>query len=119
MLTINFSYRLTLWMKKTDSAKLTAKPHTLRRLPPTDEALDLNIMLGHLQGAHWQYSVTGEPPKFGFQEDPNNPTMLRPVMMPRETALAPKEVLRITKCNCTSEYFSPILKFYLLSDKTV
>ena len=63
MLTINFSCRLTLWMKKTDSAKLTAKPPTLRSLPPTDEALDLNIMRGHLQGAHWQYSVTGEPPK--------------------------------------------------------
>ena len=61
MLTINFFYGLTLWMKKIDSAKLTAKPTTLKRLPPTDEALDLNILRGNIQGAHWHYSVTGEP----------------------------------------------------------
>ena len=97
MLTIDFSYRLTLWMKKTDSAKLTAKPPTLRSLPPTDEALDLNIMWGHLQEAHWQYSVTGEQPKldkckFEFEEDPNNPTMLCPIMIPKEIAVTPEEV---------------------------
>ena len=108
MLTISFSYRVTLWMKKTDSTQLRAKPPTLRCLPPTDEALDLNIVRGHLQGTHWQYSVTGEPPKldkckFGFEEDPNNPTMLRPVMIPKETAMAPEDVWRITKCNCTSK----------------
>ena len=65
-------------------------------------------MRGHLQGAHWQYSVTGEPPKldkckFGFEEDPDNPIMLRPVMMPKEITMVPEEVLRITKCNCTSK----------------
>ena len=100
MLAINFFYRLTPWMKKTDSAKLTAKPTTLKRLP-TDEALDLNILRGHIQVAHWQYSVTGEPPKldkckFGFEEDPSNPSMLRHVMMPKGVAMAPGEVLRIT-----------------------
>ena len=81
MLAINFFYRLTLWMKKTDSPKLTAKPTTLKSLPPTDKALDLNVLWEHIQGPHWHYSVTGEPPKldkckFGCEEDPSNPSML-------------------------------------------
>ena len=91
MLAINFFYRLTLWMKKTDSAKLTAKPTALKSLPPNDEALDLNILRGFIQGAHWHYSVTGEPPKldkckFEFEEDPSNPYMLRPAMIPKGVA---------------------------------
>ena len=78
MLEINIFYRLTLWTKKTDNVKLTAKPTTLKSLPPTDQALDFNILHGHIQGAHQHYSVTREPPKldkckFGFEEDSSNP----------------------------------------------
>ena len=95
ILAINFFYRLTLWMRKTDSAKLTAKPTTSKRLPPTDEALNLNILQVHIQGAHWYYSVTGESPKldkckFRFKEDPSSPSMLRPGMMPKGVAMAPE-----------------------------
>ena len=84
MLAINFFYRLQ--MKKTDNDKLTAKPTTLKSLPPTDQALDLNILRGHIQGAHCHYSVTREPLKldkckFGFEEDSSNPSILQPVMM--------------------------------------
>ena len=109
MLAIKFFYRLTLWMKKINSAKLTVKPTTLQSLPPTDEALDLNILPGHIQGAHWHYSVTGEPPKldkykFRFEEDPTNRSMLQPAMMPKGIAMAPEEILRITKCNCSSKF---------------
>lgn len=32
-------------MKKTDSAKLTAKPTILKSLPPADEVLDLNTCM--------------------------------------------------------------------------
>ena len=83
MLEINFFHRLTLWMKNSNSGKHTAKPTTLKSLSPTDEALDLNILRGHFQGAHWYYSVTGEPPKlnkckFGFEKDPSNLLMLSP-----------------------------------------
>ena len=75
-------------MKKTDCAKLTAKPPALRSLPPTDEPLELNITRAHLQGAYWESSVTGEPPKLdpcklGWEEDPYIPSLLRPVMMPK------------------------------------
>ena len=89
-------------MKKIDSAKLTVKPTTLQSLPPTDEALDLNILPGHIQGAHWHYSVTGEPPKldkckFGFEEDPSNPMILRPAMMSKVVAMVPEEISRFTK----------------------
>ena len=45
MLAINILYRLTLWMKKTDSAKLTAKSTILKSLPPADEVLDLNTCM--------------------------------------------------------------------------
>ena len=78
-------------MKKTDSAKLTVKPTALKSLPPNDEVLGLNILRGFIQGAHWHYSVTGEPPKldkykFEFEEDPSNPSMLRPAMIPKGVA---------------------------------
>ena len=52
MLSIIFFNKLTLWMKKTDGAKLAAKSlKTLKSLTRIDEALDLNILLGHIQGA--------------------------------------------------------------------
>ena len=109
-------------MKKTDSAKLTAEPTTLKHLPPTDEALDLNIFRGYIQGAHWHYSVTGEAPKldkckFGFEGDPSNLSMLRPAMIPKGVSMAPEEILKITKCNCSSKFtfmWIPTLKLNFL-----
>ena len=41
-------FRLLLWKKKTDAAKLSAKPPSLKSLPPTDEALTLNILRSHV-----------------------------------------------------------------------
>ena len=52
-------FRLILWKKKTDSAKLTAKPPALKFLPPTDEALELNIYRGHHQAILWDKCVLG------------------------------------------------------------
>lgn len=48
-----------MWKKKTDSAKLTAKPPALKFLPPTDEALELNICRVHHQGILWDKCVLG------------------------------------------------------------
>ena len=35
------------WINKTDGAKLSAKPPTLKSLPHTDEALELNTKRAH------------------------------------------------------------------------
>ena len=35
--------RETIWRRKTEGVKITLKPPCLRSLPPTDEALELNI----------------------------------------------------------------------------
>jgi len=50
---------LSLWTK-TDSAKLTAKPLELRRLPPTDAVLELNIRRAHFQAMMWKQCVCGQ-----------------------------------------------------------
>ena len=39
--------RRTIWINKTDGAKKTAKPPALQSLPPTDEALEINIKRVH------------------------------------------------------------------------
>ena len=55
-------FRLLLWKKKTDAAKLSAKPPSLKSLPPTDEALTLNILRSHHQGMLWNHCVDGQLP---------------------------------------------------------
>ena len=55
-------HRYTIWSRKTDVAKLSARPPTLKTLPPTSESLDLNIRRAHYQALLWQASVTGNPP---------------------------------------------------------
>ena len=47
--------RRTVWKRKTDSAKFSAKPPSLKRLPPTDEALDLNIMQAHYRAVLYDH----------------------------------------------------------------
>ena len=54
--------RLQLWTKKTDGAKLLAKPPFLRSLPPTDEALNLNIKPAHFQAMMWNNCTSEKPP---------------------------------------------------------
>lgn len=63
--------RLLLWTRKTDGAKLSAKPPTLRSLPPTDEALQLNIKRAHFQAMMWNNCTSGKPPRM----DPCNVSM--------------------------------------------
>ena len=57
-----FDLRLSLWMRKTDAAKLTAKPPVLCSLPPTDPALELNIKRAHYQEMMWHKCVDGQLP---------------------------------------------------------
>ena len=131
-------FRLTLWTKKTDSAKLSAKPPDLKSLPPTNEALELNILRAHFQAMIWNNCVSGCSPnedpclvsfksfdprmesqfsvlhtsklfrciffQFGWGKDSETET-LRPVMLPEGVEMAPEEVLKITRCNCSCRSF--------------
>ena len=45
--------RYLLWKKRTNTAKLSAKPDTLRYLLPTDSVLELNIKPAHYHSILW------------------------------------------------------------------
>ena len=55
--------RRTIWINKTDGAKKTAKPPVLQSLPPTDEALEINIKRAHYVAILWKNCITGTPPE--------------------------------------------------------
>ena len=96
--------RKNIWISKTDGAKKTAKAPTLKSLPPTDEALELNIKRAHFATAMWKNCITGVPPDmdpcdFGWEKDGES---LRPSMLPSDKDIAPDKVLKMTQCNCSS-----------------
>ena len=93
-----------LWEKKTNVAKLSSKPK-LCTLPPTDEALELNIKRAHYQTMVWYACLQHDPPcadpcHYGWEKDVETKT-LKPVMLPSGVNTAPEQVLRNTRCNCT------------------
>ena len=55
--------RRTIWINVTDGAKKTAKPPALQSLPPTDEALEINIKRAHYMAVLWKNCITGTPPE--------------------------------------------------------
>ena len=59
---LSYILRFLIWSKKTDGAKLTARPPELKTLPPTTEALDMNIRRAHYQAVLWHASVDGTLP---------------------------------------------------------
>lgn len=54
--------RETIWRRKTEGVKITSKPPSLRSLPPTDEALELNIKRARYQRLVWESCLNGNPP---------------------------------------------------------
>ena len=40
---------------------MSAQPPTLKSLPPTDEALELNIKRAHYQAMMWNKCIAGQP----------------------------------------------------------
>ena len=98
------SNRKTIWINKTDGAKKTAKPPTLKSLPPTDPALVLNIKRAHFVAIMYKSCITGAPPDldpcdFGYEKDGE---AVRPMMLPPDQDIAPEKVLQMTRCNCSS-----------------
>ena len=97
--------RKWLWEKKTNTAKLTTKPK-LCTLPPTDEALELNIKRAHFQAMIWYSALESDPPdidpcNYGWKKEEETKT-LQPIMLPSGTIPAPEKVLRSTRCGCKS-----------------
>ena len=98
--------RQTIWMKKTDDANKSSKPPTLKSLPPTNEALEMNIKRAHYAVAMWSNALSGHPPEldpcnFGWEKSDKNMS-LRPIMLPAGTEVAPEQVLQMTRCKCAS-----------------
>ena len=96
--------RQTIWINKTNGVKKTAKPPALQSLPPTDEALEINIKRAHYVTILWKTCITGtphelEPLEYGWEKDGES---LRPIMLPDRTDAAPEKVLQMTRCKCSS-----------------
>ena len=95
--------RFILWNKK-----LTNKTAPLlKSLPATIEVLTENIKRAHYQAAIWKHSDKQNPPsldpcEYGWYKDENTQSLL-PVMMPTGIKAAPPEVLKLIRCNCSSE----------------
>ena len=92
--------RKTIYKRKTDSAKKSARPPALKSLPPTDEALKENIKRAHLTAALWKNCAPGSLPPmspcdYGWEKIEN---VLILVMLPSNTQFAPDEVLNTTHC---------------------
>ena len=98
--------RRSIWVSKTDGSKKSAKPPTLKYLPPTDEALELNIRRAHFVAIMWKNCLSGFPPNldpcdYGWEKREDG-VSLTPTMLPDGVAVTPEEVLKITRCNCAS-----------------
>ena len=95
-----------MWMRKTEGAKLSAKPPLLKTLPPTDEALELNIKRAHFAASMMKCCVTGKLPnmnpcEYGWELDTDE-VSLKPTMLPDGVEITPKAVLQTTRCNCNT-----------------
>ena len=94
--------RELLWNMK---AKKGGKP-SLKSIPPTDEALDLNIRRARYQSIQWHNSlhqdfVRPDACQYGWSKDFATKS-LHPIMLPPETMIAPEEVMISIKCACKS-----------------
>ena len=74
------------------------KPPAIQSLPPTDDALEINIKRVHYVAIMWKNCITRTPPEldpleYGWEKDGKS---LRPVMLPNGTDAAPEKVLQMT-----------------------
>ena len=85
---------------------MTAKPPALRTLPPTDEALELNIKRAHFAATLMKKCLSGilpsmNPLEYGWELGTENKS-LKPIMLPATIEIAPPKVLQATRCQCTT-----------------
>lgn len=97
--------RYEKWMEKVKNEAMDS-PSKLRYLPPTKDALGLNIKRAHFQCSIWK-NVTLEnaaqlrPEDFGWTKDTVN-ECLDPTPLPQDRAVAPDCLLSVTFCGCCS-----------------
>lgn len=97
--------RAVMWKHKTDGAKKSAKPPALKSLPPTDEALEMNIKRAHFVAIMWNNCTTGCPPQidpceYGWKLGGDR--ILKPTKLPPAISIAPEDILKTTRCKCIS-----------------
>ena len=113
-------YRRTIWVNKTDGAKLSAKRPTLKRLPPTDEAYKINFKGAHCAAIMRKNYLSGHPPEidpyeYDWKQNQDDKT-LRPIMRPTEVAIALKQNLEMLFCKCTSVYYKRNQYIFISND---
>jgi hypothetical protein len=97
--------RYQKWMEKAKNKSMDS-PAQLRYLPPTLDALSLNIKRAHLQASIWK-NVTKEnvnelePELFGWTKDSVN-KCLEPAYLPSDMPIAPECLMKVTYCGCCS-----------------
>lgn len=97
--------RQRVWASKVGKSPSVAPK--LCSLPPTTEAFTENVKRAHLQTCIWKGALEPEAPNLdpvSFGWDKIEKTLsLAPIMLPKETPLAPTEVLQMIKCGCESQ----------------
>ena len=78
----------------------------LKSLPPTNDTFAENVKRAHIQVAIWYSAIHPDPPKFDAEmysgvKDVCQRVLI-PVGIPDGVDPAPKEVLRMIKCTCSS-----------------
>ena len=96
--------RQSIWIMRTDGAHKGSNPPALKSLPPTNEALEMNIKRAHYTAILWNESVSGcmpnmDPCQFGWEIVNKS---LMPIKLPNDVDVAPQEVLEMTRCKCSS-----------------
>ena len=91
---------------KTDGAKKSAKQPALRSLLQTDKALERNIKLSHYVAIMCENCVIDNPLQlnpceYGWERNEGE-KLLRSIMRPTGTKIAPDEILQTTHCKCVS-----------------
>ena len=98
--------RAEVWSRKMGKAKVTSAPE-LKTLPPTTEAFEENVRRAHFQTVIWKSALHSSPPsldatKFGWMRDVATKS-LTPVSLPSDIDVAPREILEMIRCGCSSE----------------
>ena len=57
----SYNKRQPIWLAKTNRSELFAKPPAFKSLPPTDDALALNIMRSYYVALMWRNCLSGKP----------------------------------------------------------
>ena len=96
--------RLAVWKNRVGKG---AKMPQLCSLPPTNESFEENVKPAHLQTVIWKSALDLEPPDldpilYGWSKDEIAKSFV-PITVPKNTSLAPKKILQLIRCSCSSE----------------